>query len=277
MLNFGNYFNFDEMRKIAIFTSGDAPAAKRVTSLFNEGNRIRIVAVLADSPETVASFEALAPDVILFSHADWNERKDEILETLKKEGVEKFAVEGCDPSIAKTGEGMEEIEVFMLSSEDEAPREVVAAFAEKAPAIPSSVTSHTPSVDEEWAETLKVNFNEESAHEVPPPLPGETVSSSATPAATIHPVSHGMPKATPQVQEPMPPSYLVWSIVTTIFCCLIPGIVAIIFSSQVSTKYLSGDFEGARKSSRNAEIWIIVSFVLGVLSATLTLPIALIN
>ncbi|MDE7109035.1 MAG: CD225/dispanin family protein [Muribaculaceae bacterium] len=45
----------------------------------------------------------------------------------------------------------------------------------------------------------------------------------------------------------------------------------------MSTKYLSGDYEGARKSSRNAEIWIIISFVLGVLSATLTLPIALIN
>ncbi|MDE6753773.1 MAG: CD225/dispanin family protein [Muribaculaceae bacterium] len=78
-------------------------------------------------------------------------------------------------------------------------------------------------------------------------------------------------------QEPMPPTYLVWSIVMTVLCCLVPGIVAIIFSSQVSGRYYAGDIEGARRSSRNAEIWIIISFVLGVLSATLYLPIALIN
>ncbi|MDE5886954.1 MAG: CD225/dispanin family protein [Muribaculaceae bacterium] len=75
----------------------------------------------------------------------------------------------------------------------------------------------------------------------------------------------------------MPPSYLVWSVVITVLCCMIPGIVAIIYSSQVSTKYYSGDIEGAKRSSENAQIWIIVSFVLGVLSSTLYLPIALIN
>ncbi|MDE6226697.1 MAG: CD225/dispanin family protein [Muribaculaceae bacterium] len=75
----------------------------------------------------------------------------------------------------------------------------------------------------------------------------------------------------------MPKSYLVWAIVVTILCCLVPGVVAIIFASQVSSKYYSGDIEGAKRASRNAEIWIIVSFVLGVLSATLYLPIALIN
>ncbi len=71
----------------------------------------------------------------------------------------------------------------------------------------------------------------------------------------------------------MPPTYLVWSVVTTILCCLIPGIVAIIFSAQVSSKFYQGDIEGARRASRNAEIWIIISFVLGVLSNTLYLPL----
>ena len=75
----------------------------------------------------------------------------------------------------------------------------------------------------------------------------------------------------------MPPTYLVWSVIMTVLCCFIPGIVAIIFSSQVSTKYYSGDVEGAKKASRNAEIWIIVSFVLGVLSATLYMPIMMVS
>lgn len=71
----------------------------------------------------------------------------------------------------------------------------------------------------------------------------------------------------------MPPTWLVWSVIMTVFCCTIPGIVAIIFSSQVSSRYGMGDIEGAKRASRNAEIWIIVSFVLGVLSSTLYLPI----
>ncbi|MCH5232065.1 MAG: CD225/dispanin family protein [Muribaculaceae bacterium] len=78
-------------------------------------------------------------------------------------------------------------------------------------------------------------------------------------------------------EEVMPPTYLIWSILTTVFCCFIPGIVAIIFSSQVSSKFYAGDIEGARKSSRLAEIWIIVSVVLGVLTATLYLPFMLIS
>ena len=75
----------------------------------------------------------------------------------------------------------------------------------------------------------------------------------------------------------MPPTHLIWAILATVVCCLVPGVVAIIFSSQVNTRYFSGDVEGARRASRNAEIWIIVSFVLGLLSATLYLPIMLIS
>ncbi|MDE6445015.1 MAG: CD225/dispanin family protein [Muribaculaceae bacterium] len=274
------------MRKIAIFTSGDAPAAKRVTSLFNEGNRIRVVAVLADSPETASGFKVFAPDVLIFSHSDWHERKTEILQTLRDLGVEKLALEGCDPATLSSGEddGEDEFETFILSSEEEAPREVVAAFSEKAPAIPAAPQERPRTADEEWAEALKVSFNEETAREVPPPIPDTAANRPDTanrpnpaPGHPQRPGTPGMSNGSMNPAEPMPPTYLVWSIVTTVLCCLIPGIVAIIFSSQVSTKYLSGDYEGARKSSRNAEIWIIISFVLGVLSATLTLPIALIN
>ena len=76
-------------------------------------------------------------------------------------------------------------------------------------------------------------------------------------------------------QPPMPKSYLLWSVLCTALCCMIPGIVAIFYSARVSSKYFIGDYAGAQKASQNAEIWIIVSFVLGVLSNTLYLPIAL--
>ena len=75
----------------------------------------------------------------------------------------------------------------------------------------------------------------------------------------------------------MPPTYLVWAVVMTLLCCFVPGVVAIIFASQVSTRYYNGDFEGARRASDQAQIWIIVSFVLGVLLATLYAPLMTIS
>ena len=73
----------------------------------------------------------------------------------------------------------------------------------------------------------------------------------------------------------MPPTYLVWSVVMTILCCTVPGIVAIIYSASVSSKFYQGDMEGARRASRNAEIWIIISFVLGVITNTLYIPLSI--
>lgn len=63
----------------------------------------------------------------------------------------------------------------------------------------------------------------------------------------------------------------------TIFCCTIPGIVAIVYSSKVSSRLSIGDLEGARRASQTTQIWIIVSFVLGVLSATLYSPLMMIS
>lgn len=80
----------------------------------------------------------------------------------------------------------------------------------------------------------------------------------------------------PAKREPMPPTYLVWSIVSTLLCCFIPGVVAIVFSAMVSSRYFSGDTEGARRASRMAEIWIILSIVLGIVSLTLYIPMMMI-
>ena len=73
----------------------------------------------------------------------------------------------------------------------------------------------------------------------------------------------------------MPDNYLAWSVIVTILCCLIPGIIAIIFSASVSSKYYRGDLEGARRASRNAQIWCIISIVSGIIWATLYIPLAL--
>lgn len=61
-----------------------------------------------------------------------------------------------------------------------------------------------------------------------------------------------------------PPNYLVWAILTTIFCCLPLGVVSIVFAAQVNSKFTAGDVLGAQESSRKAKLWAIWSAVAGV-------------
>lgn len=60
------------------------------------------------------------------------------------------------------------------------------------------------------------------------------------------------------------PSYLAFSIITTLLCCLPTGIVGIVYSSQVDSKLRNGDMNGAMDSSKKAKIWCWVSFGLGI-------------
>ncbi len=57
-----------------------------------------------------------------------------------------------------------------------------------------------------------------------------------------------------------PPNYLTMSILTTLFCCTIFGIVAIVYAAQVNTKWAEGDDRGARAASANAKMWCWLSF-----------------
>lgn len=62
-------------------------------------------------------------------------------------------------------------------------------------------------------------------------------------------------------EKPCPPDYLVWSILTTLLCCLPGGIVAIIYSTGVRSEWQAGNYEEALKKSNSAKTWIIVSVV----------------
>lgn len=70
----------------------------------------------------------------------------------------------------------------------------------------------------------------------------------------------------PTPPPPMPRSYIGWSIAAIILCCTIPAIVSLIFSTRVAPRYNHGDYEGARKASEMAEIWLIVAIVFGLVA-----------
>ncbi|MDY6372210.1 MAG: CD225/dispanin family protein [Bacteroidales bacterium] len=60
-----------------------------------------------------------------------------------------------------------------------------------------------------------------------------------------------------------PNDLLVWSILSTIFCCLVTGIVAIVYSSKVNNLWDSGEHAEAIEAARKAKIWNIVGLVIG--------------
>ena len=65
------------------------------------------------------------------------------------------------------------------------------------------------------------------------------------------------------------PNYLIVSIITTLCCCWIGGIIAIIFSVRVDKNLANGDIEGAKAASRAALGWIIANVVIGLLVSLL--------
>ncbi|MFI6319128.1 CD225/dispanin family protein [Nonomuraea sp. NPDC050556] len=77
------------------------------------------------------------------------------------------------------------------------------------------------------------------------------------------PGGYGQPGGYGAPQTP-PNNHLVMAILTTILCCLPLGIVSIVFSSQVNSKWAAGDYQGAIDSAEKAKKWWIASLATGV-------------
>jgi len=68
-----------------------------------------------------------------------------------------------------------------------------------------------------------------------------------------------------EANQPRPNNHLALAIISTILCCLITGIVSIIYSTQVNTKYDAGDYAGAEAASKNAKLWALIGIGAGVI------------
>ncbi|PXX23036.1 CD225/dispanin family protein [Arenibacter sp. ARW7G5Y1] len=62
--------------------------------------------------------------------------------------------------------------------------------------------------------------------------------------------------------HPKPSNYLVLAIISTVFCCLIPGIVSIVNAAKVNEAYALGNYEQAERASKNAKTWAIVGIAI---------------
>lgn len=70
----------------------------------------------------------------------------------------------------------------------------------------------------------------------------------------------------PPGSQPVVKTWLAESILVTIFCCLPFGIVGIINASRVSSLYVQGNYEEAKKVSSNAGKWTKIGFFIGLAS-----------
>lgn len=104
----------------------------------------------------------------------------------------------------------------------------------------------------------------ESVPEIPKTIPDTPTAHFTAPKAPHVTYVNTAPSTTP-VRRPS--TYLAWSIVMTLLCCMPAGIVAIIFSCRVSSKWAAGDIEAAQRASERAQLWIVLSFILGLITS----------
>lgn len=146
-------------------------------------------------------------------------------------------------------------------------------------------------IEKEWADRLGIHFDPSSLPPPPAPQQPESEQSEFNQSEFNQPEPQGAPIQPQDMQPPgqppfysmpplhphgpMPPTYMIWAILATICCCMPAGIVAIVYSSMVSSKYYSRDYEGARRASERAEIWIIAAIVTGVIVNALYMPLSL--
>ena len=107
----------------------------------------------------------------------------------------------------------------------------------------------------------------------PPPMPQPPVAQPPMPQPP-------MPQP-PMPQPPMPqppvapeaeaPTNLVWAVIATVVCCQITGVIAIVYGAMTSSANSAGNYAKARRYSDIAQIWVMVSIVLGLIY----MPIAL--
>lgn len=138
---------------------------------------------------------------------------------------------------------------------------------------------------EQWAEVLGMEIDAEKLKKpvTPPPyspttppevqMPPEMPMQQVVPIAPLSPI----PPLPPSQRPEMPPTNMVWAIVSTLLCCMPAGVVAIIYASQVASKFYAGDVLGAKKASDRAAIWVIASVVLGIVGGALYLPVLLLQ
>ncbi|XP_059379366.1 proline rich transmembrane protein 1B-like [Carassius carassius] len=82
---------------------------------------------------------------------------------------------------------------------------------------------------------------------------------STYPSYTIY--MNGLPLG--DEQPPLPKDYLVESLLVTIFCCIMSGLFAVMYSHETRAALNRGDIREAEKTSQKARLLIMFSLIFG--------------
>lgn len=120
--------------------------------------------------------------------------------------------------------------------------------------------SSAPEVLPEASEVAEV-AEEPVAAAVPPVLPPDEAAAPAAAPVVLPAQQQPVPA---QPEQELPPTNLVWAIITTVLCCVPCGVVAILYASKVSSALQSGDLAAARSASEKGAWWCIGGIVAGI-------------
>ena len=84
------------------------------------------------------------------------------------------------------------------------------------------------------------------------------LSGLLVPAGTVPPPTQGQTVGT------KPKDYLVESILVTLFCCMVFGILGIVYSVQANSAFSSGNITAANEFSAKAKQWVTYGFWCGI-------------
>ncbi|MDR1340335.1 MAG: CD225/dispanin family protein [Prevotellaceae bacterium] len=106
----------------------------------------------------------------------------------------------------------------------------------------------------------------------PPPAPQSATPPPPPPPPPVSVAPPPPPKVTPPPcqetnaqQAQKPDNLLVWSILSTVLCCLPTGIVAIVYSNKVDKLWYIRDYTASQEAANTAKIWCFASLGLGVI------------
>lgn len=150
--------------------------------------------------------------------------------------------------------------------------ELADLFALPAPIVPpppAPPAAPVPAVGHEAADQAEaaIEAAESEAEEAEAAEAEEVAGGYVAPPPPPAPPRIYEPERPEAVRPPKPPTYLAWSIASIVLCCLIPGVIAVIYAAKVTPCYDRGDYEAARKASERAELWLIIAITLGIVAA----------
>lgn len=119
----------------------------------------------------------------------------------------------------------------------------------------------------------------------PPRLQGYQQQQQPAPPAGHYGPQHGQPAMThgamsqqqgQPAKPPKPDSNMVWAILSTLFCCLPLGIVALVNSNRVDELYARGDYQGAEEAARKSKNFVKWSVIAAAIAWIVTIIIMII-